>query len=252
MNKPLHCQLAKPVKSLADFVDTFSSLQNLSDTGEAVVIPNGKIDLQFSKTTDNELQVSLLGIETQPNKKSFPKQENLPLFAVSFNPLAAEYIFKHSIADILNDKKELPNNFWDFNISDLNDFDLFVKNISQKIQSLLPKEIDERKHKLFELIFATNGEMSVKELSENVFYSTRQINAYFNQQFGLSLKTYCNIIRFQASLSHIKDGKISPQLNYYDQSHFIKEIKKLSGASPKELLKNENSRFLQFLVPTVK
>lgn len=49
--------------------------------------------------------------------------------------------------------------------------------------------------------------MRAKELSENVFYSTRQINAYFNQQFGLSLKRYCNIIRFQASLSHSKDRK---------------------------------------------
>ncbi|WP_017257300.1 helix-turn-helix domain-containing protein [Pedobacter arcticus] len=252
MNKPLHCQLAKPDKLLADFVDTFSSLQNLSDTDEAVVIPNGKIDLQFSKTEDNELQISLLGIETQPSPKLFPKQENLPLFAVSFNPLAAEYIFKYSIANLLNTKTELPNNFWDFNICDLNDFDFFCKKVSQKIHSLLPKEIDSRKRKLFELIFITNGEMSVKELSENVFYSTRQINAYFNQQFGLSLKAYCNIIRFQASLSHIKDGKLSPQLNYYDQSHFIKEIKKLSGASPKELLKNENSRFLQFLVPIPK
>ncbi|WP_435523659.1 hypothetical protein [Chryseobacterium indoltheticum] len=33
-----------------------------------------------------------------------------------------------------------------------------------------------------------------------------------------------------------------------DQSHFIKEIKQLSGVSPKELHKSENDRFLQFLV----
>ena len=80
-----------------------------------------------------------------------------------------------------------------------------------------------------------------------MFWSTRQINQYFNHQFGISLKTYCNILRFQASLSHIKEGKLFPQLNYYDQSHFIKEIKKLSGALPKDLFKNKNSRFLQLL-----
>jgi len=98
------------------------------------------------------------------------------------------------------------------------------------------------------LIFDSKGEMSVKELSEKVFWSSRQINQYFNQQFGMSLKAYCNILRFQASLSQIKEGKLFPQLNFYDQSHFIKEIKKHSGVSPKELYKNENSRFLQFLV----
>jgi len=113
----------------------------------------------------------------------------------------------------------------------------------------LPGAIDERKRNLFELIFTTNGEISVKELSERIFWSERQINRYFNQQFGLSLKTYCNILRFQASLLHIKQGELYPQLNFADQSHFIKEIKKLSGVSPKELHKNENDRFLQFLVP---
>jgi hypothetical protein len=51
---------------------------------------------------------------------------------------------------------------------------------------------------------------------------------------------------FQASLSHIKEGKLFPQLNYYDQSHFIKEIKKFSGVSPKELFKNQNDRFYNF------
>ena len=146
----------------------------------------------------------------------------------------------------------LPNTFWDFKVNDLNDFETFCRKISRKIQSLIPKEIDERKRKLFELIFATNGEIGVKELSEKVSWSSRQINQYFNRQFGLSLKAYCNILRFQASLSQIKAGELFPQLNYYDQSHFIKEIKKHSGASPKELYKNPNSRFLQFSIVEMK
>jgi AraC-like DNA-binding protein len=112
----------------------------------------------------------------------------------------------------------------------------------------VPKEIDERKRFLFELILAANGEISIKELSEKVLWSERQINRYFNQQFGLSTKAYCNILRFQASLQHIQEGTLFPQLNFTDQSHFIKEIKKLSGVSPKELFKNQNDRFLQFLV----
>jgi len=61
------------------------------------------------------------------------------------------------------------------------------------------------------------------------------------------VKAYCKILRFQASLEHIREGELYPQLNFTDQSHFIKEIKKLSGVSPKELHKNDNGRFLQFL-----
>ncbi|GAB3011302.1 helix-turn-helix domain-containing protein [Spirosoma pulveris] len=245
MSNSLTYKLIKPDKSLADFVYCFSSLQNLSVSNEAVIIPNGKIDLVFTKTPDNRLHISLLGLETEPK---YAKQDVSNFFAVSFNPLAVDYIFGFSIADILNTGKALPDTFWDFSIDDLNDFDGFCEKVSERVHSLLPPEIDERKRKLFDLIFAVNGEITIRKLSEEVFWSERQINRYFNRQFGLSLKAYCTILRFQASLPYIKEGNLFPQLNFTDQSHFVKEIKKLSGVSPKELFKNQNDRFLQFLV----
>lgn len=246
MNNVTKHHLAKPDNPLADFVYCFSSIQNLADIHEGVIIPNGKVDLAFYKTTDNQFRIVLTGLETKP--KLISQQLISTYFAISFNPLAVEYILHDSIAGILNAEKILPDNFWDFNVEDLNNFESFCKKATQKIQSVLPEKIDGRKQELFELIFTTNGEISVKELSKKVFWSARQINQYFTQQFGLSLKAYCNILRFQGSLSHIKEGKLFPQLNFYDQSHFIKEIKKLSGSSPKELYKNKNSRFLQFAV----
>jgi len=243
-NTDLKYRLVKPEATLADFVYGFSALQNISHIDEGIIIPNGKVDLIFTVGINQQLRVGLLGLETKPKTANVRVSS---FFAVNFNPLAVEYVFQDSIADIRNSGKELPNDFWDFHIDDLTDFEAFCKKASQKIQSLLPEKIDERKRKLFELIFETNGEIPVKELSEKVHWSARQINHYFNRYFGLSLKAYCNILRFQASLAHIKAGQLFPQLNYYDQSHFIKEIKKLSGVSPKELHKNENDRFLQFL-----
>lgn len=245
MNSTLHFQLKEPDKSLTDFIYCFSSLQNFSNEHQAVIIPNGKVDLIFLKTNDNQLRIALLGLETQPK---YTNQEVTSFYSVSFNPLAIEYVFNHSIADIINTGKILAGDFWNVCIDDLNDFDGFCEKVTKKIQSLLPDKIDERKRNLFQLIFASNGEVSIKELSEKVFWNARQINRYFNQQFGLSLKAYCKILRFQASLPHIKNGELYPQLNFTDQSHFIKEIKQFSGVSPKELHKNENDRFLQFLV----
>ena len=244
MKNTFHFQLIEPDKSLTDFVYCFSSFQNFSDQREAVIIPNGKIDLIFSKSNDDQLQVVLLGLETKPK---YINQEVSDFFAVSFNPFAIEYIFKHSIADIVNTGKILPSNFWNFCTEDLSDFEEFYKKLTKKITSLLPDVTDERKRNLFQLIAHSNGEISIKELSEKVFWSQRQINRYFNQQFGLSIKAYSKILRFQASLPHIKKGDLYPQLNFTDQSHFIKEIKQFSGVSPKELHKNKNDRFLQFL-----
>ncbi|WP_076446603.1 helix-turn-helix domain-containing protein [Chryseobacterium sp. RU37D] len=246
MSNNLIYRFVKPEKPLTDFVYGYSSLQNLSTFKGGVIIPNGKIDLLFCKTTNNKFQIVLMGLETKP--KPMPETEFSVFFAISFNPLALEYILHQPIAEFVNNGKELPDNFWGFTMNDLNNFEKFCEKASQKIKSLLPEEIDERKRKLFELIFSTHGEITVKDLSEQIFWSERQINRYFNKQLGISLKYYCKILRFHASLHHIKDGNLFPQLNFTDQSHFIKEIKKLSGVSPKELFKNQNDRFLQFLV----
>lgn len=245
MKPAIKFKLVKPDKSLEDFVYGFSSLQNVTGVPDGIIIPNGRIDLIFSVTQKRKFQVALLGLETKP--KRVPRQNIEAFFSISFNPLAVEYVFQHGVADILNSGKQLPAGFWGFSETDLDDFKLFCRKASEKIKSLLPEIIDGRKRKLFEVIFSKAGEITVAGLSEEINWSPRQINRYFNQQFGLSLKAYCQILRFQASLPHIKAGKLAPQLNFTDQSHFIKEIKKLSGVSPKELSKNQNDRFLQFL-----
>ncbi|WP_431295164.1 helix-turn-helix domain-containing protein [Pedobacter sp. P26] len=245
MGDTLDFKLVQPEESIKDFVYCFSSLQNFSNHHQAVVIPNGRIDLIYSKTKDNRIQVALLGLETQPK---YPDHEVSDFCSVSFNPLAIEYIFGFPVADIINSGKLLPDDFWGLRIEDLDHFEAFCDTMTSKIIALLPEDVDVRKRRLFELVFASYGEISVAELSEKISWSPRQINRYFNQQFGLPLKAYCKILRFQASLSHIRDGTLYPQRNFTDQSHFIKEVKRLSGVSPKELYKNKNYRFLQFLV----
>ncbi len=243
MDNDFYYKFIKPNKSLSDFVESVGMFHNQSgEAKEVVVMPDGRIDLFFSQSASEPYYVALIGLETEPEQRSIPPQTLA--FVISFKPLAVEYILHTSIADLLNTAKDFPNDFWTFNTDDLKDFEAFYKKASQKITALLPEEIDERKRKLFELIYSSNGEMSVKELSEKVFWSSRQINRYFNQQLGLSLKAYCTILRFRASLEHIAQGKLFPELNFTDQTHFIKEIKKFSGVVPKELLKNKNDRFV--------
>jgi len=245
MDNNFDFKLIKPDKSLADFVESFWMLENKSDSEkEVVILPDGRIDLFFAQSATEPFHITLSGIETQPDKATL--KGKLVMFAVSFKLLATEYILHNPVSELLNYAAHLPADFWGFHSEDLNDFDLFCRKASEKIQLLIPKEVDSRKQALFNLIHATNGAIAVKELSQKVFWSSRQINRYFNQQFGLSLKAYCNILRFRASFNHIKEGKLFPQENFADQSHFIKAVKKLSGVSPKELKQNQNDRFIQF------
>lgn len=243
VDKDFNFKIIKPEKSLTDFVESFWMLQNHSDKGkEIVVLPDGRIDLFFSQSATTPFHITLSGIETHPDQATLTPKTIM--FAISFKLLATEYIFQNTVSNILNYAKYLPADFWNFNANDLNDFNLFCKKASQKLQSLLPKEIDNRKQTLFDLIYSSNGEMTVNELSDKVAWSSRQINRYFNQQYGISLKAYCNILRFRASLEHIALGKLFPEQNFTDQTHFIKNIKKFSGVVPKELSKNKNDRFL--------
>jgi AraC-like DNA-binding protein len=243
MNNDLEYKIINPDKPLSDFVESFWFLHNQSDSDkETTGLPDGLVDVLLFKSASEPFRMVQLGGQTESEQAVIPAKSLI--FCISFKWLAVEYIFREPISNIVNSGKILPNDFWDFNANDLNDFDLFCKKASQKIQSLLPKEIDERKRKLFELIYANSGAITVKELSEKVLWSSRQINRYFNQQFGLSLKVYCNILRFRASLEHLAKGKLFPEENFSDQTHFIKEVKKFSGVVPKELSKNENDRFI--------
>ncbi|WP_415326093.1 helix-turn-helix domain-containing protein [Chryseobacterium sp. MMS23-Vi53] len=240
-------QSKKPEASLSHFVESFWMLDNPSEKKEVILLPDGRIDLIFSQSSIEPFHVVLLGIGTHPEQVIIA--EKTKIFAVSFNLLATEYILHQSVSELLNNAEILPSDFWNFNVDDLNDFEKFCEKISIKIKDeLSTQKIDERKVKLFDLIYSSKGSLTVKELSEKVIWSERQINRYFNQQFGISLKSYCGILRFRASFQHIKEGKLFPEENFSDQSHFIKEIKKLSGFLPKELSQNKNDRFIQFSV----
>lgn len=234
-------------EGLSDFVESFWMLDNPSEDKEAFLLPDGRIDLIFSQSVKDPFHIVLLGITSHPEQIIITEQTRI--FAISFNLLAAEYILQTPVSDLLNSAKNLPLTFWNFNVDDLLDFEKFCNKALEKIhEQLLSKKIDERKRKLFQLIYSSKGAFSIKELSDKVFWSERQINRYFNKQFGISLKSYCGILRFKASFEHIKDGKLFPEQNFSDQSHFIKEIKRLSGFLPKELRQNKNDRFIQFSV----
>lgn len=243
MDDDLEYKITKPDKEISGFVHGFWFLRNRANAGkETTGLPDGLIDVLLFKSANEPFHIAQLGGLTRYEHAKVAAGS--VIFCISFKLLAVEYIFGEGTATIVNSGKFLPDNFWGFIEDDLLDFDRFVEKATKKIKSLLPKEIDARKQKLFELIYSTEGAITVQELSEQVFWSSRQINRYFNRQFGISLKAYCNILRFRSSLEHIAKGQLFPEQSFFDQNHFIKEVKKFSGVVPKELAKNKNDRFI--------
>lgn len=234
---------AQPPTELNDFVESFWMIANHSGKEHQIIIlPDGRFDLIFSFNDNEVFQPTLKGLDIEPEQVTMPAKTYY--CAVSFKLLTIEYLLNEKVHTLLNTGTNLPIDFWGVTRTDLIEFNVFCDKVSKKMISLIKPTIDDRKQKLFSLIYKSQGTLTVQELSEKVFWSSRQINRYFNQTFGISLKTYCNIIRFKSSLPYIKRGKLFPELNFADQNHFIREVKKMTGVTPKELSKNKNDRFI--------
>ncbi|MDD1793218.1 helix-turn-helix domain-containing protein [Enterovibrio makurazakiensis] len=67
--------------------------------------------------------------------------------------------------------------------------------------------------------------------------SARQLRRLTQLQFGLSPREFARVMRFQHTLDAIKRNPNGASWadNYYDQSHFIREFKRMSGSTPSEL-----------------
>lgn len=241
----LEFRVIKPDRELSDFVESYWMLSNSSEQEqEVVVLPDGRIDIFFSLASTHSYDVIIRGLDTEPSASTITPRSRI--FAVSLTLLAAEYVLHTSVASLLNTGERSPTDFWGISADDLYDFDRFRQKVSAHITSLIKEKVDERKRKLVAMLCASQGSIPVSELAETVGWSSRQINRYFTQWFGLPLKAYCNILRFRASFGHLKEGKLFPEHNFTDQAHFIHEVKKYAGVAPKELSKNAKDRFIQF------
>ena len=98
------------------------------------------------------------------------------------------------------------------------------------------------------LLFATtlisdrHGQIQVREVAWQSGYSERHLNRLFLAQIGMNIKNYARLIRFNYVLKHIQTSPcffaaLSQQAGYFDQAHFDKDFKAISGVSPQKYLK---------------
>ena len=102
-----------------------------------------------------------------------------------------------------------------------------------------------------EIIFSKKGMISVTDVCNELFVGERYLQQLFQKYVGLTPKFFARVVRFSYIFQLIKENSpdwanVVYEAGYYDQSHFIKAVKKLAGVSPKELNRNQNDRFIQF------
>lgn len=100
-------------------------------------------------------------------------------------------------------------------------------------------------------IISHGGHVSLEALAEKFKLSKRSLERLFNHAVGLSPKLFCRIIRFNNALHLIekKDFRsftsVAHEGGFYDQAHFIKDFKALTGLNPKKYF-SENHEMVKF------
>jgi AraC-like DNA-binding protein len=236
---------AKPLGFLSSFIQSFWYYETDNSAVQHTILPDGYFDLIAAYVNNTLATVQLTGVWTKPKDLQIPA--NTQFFAIRFRLLALEYFFKREIKSVLDSTLDLPLSYWNFDRYSCNEFEIFVAETTSYLNNSIKhlKNIDNRKVNLFEAAYQYKVQ-TVSELSSQIGWNSRQINRYFNSKYGISLKEFLKIVRCNESYKEISKGNINPQTNgFFDQAHFIKEIKKYTSATPKELYQNKNDRFLQ-------
>jgi AraC-like DNA-binding protein len=85
-------------------------------------------------------------------------------------------------------------------------------------------------------IIRSGGRASIDALSSLTGVGLRQMERQFRADVGLSPKTFSRIIRLQAALRGIRDGRplteVALSCGYYDQAHMTRDFRQLAAMSP--------------------
>ena len=132
------------------------------------------------------------------------------------------------------------------------------ETVQQKIECLQEHLINLlHEHKLqnsivdfcVESLHRTHGLMSVRDLERSTGYTRRYLNMLFIHHVGLSPKVLGGIFRFQkfyrkwAEKGSFDELKADLYDYYYDQAHFTKEFKRMTGFPPERFTREVANEF---------
>ncbi len=108
-------------------------------------------------------------------------------------------------------------------------------------ERLLNRSLDPRLGVALREIFARRGDVTIAALARAAGAHTRTLCRLFEHAVGVSPKRFARIVRLQATLRDLPEDAswttAAHRLGYYDQAHFIREVRELFGTTPGELAK---------------
>lgn len=197
------------------------------------------------------LKISTQKISVQPNS------DKIKILGAHLRPFGLAYFTKQPI-DKLN---------WLISTEEL--FGDIANNFLKKVNACQnPEQLFDEVEKVFldnvlirnlsliieaiELIDKNAGHIEITKLSKQLGITDRTLRNHFYEKIGCSPKEYMRIVKLKQVACELKHSQkslthIAHENNYFDQAHFIHEIKDITGLSPNQLKKEiPTFRFLQF------
>ena len=171
--------------------------------------------------------------------------EKSKLISVRFKPLGARHfmpdrlnLFKNSLIDLSDISKEIRH----LELQGMENAEL-----SHKLDAFLATSFSEYHKSVIdhavEIISNTKGFIGIKSICNKLNISESHLRKLFNEQVGMSPKEYSKVLRINYISSILKQNhcstltQLSYELGYYDQAHFIKDFKSVTGRSPRSYLR---------------
>ena len=240
----------EPDARLKDYIKCYWYFSIRTNTEKPFdILPDGYFDLLVVIRQNRIIDTRLTGVWNKSISVSY--FEDTEIFGIRFKPLSIGGLFRFNVKDFLNDYQRIPLKEFDLNeqilLDSLNGFPEYLVNYLDKMFLRIKSHTnsDKRLKKCFELIDTSAGNIKVDEISQTIGLSSRQIQRLLNNMIGIGVKDYSKLVRFRKSLRDIKNNK-KDYFHYYDQSHYIRDIKKFTGRTPEKLDLKDNVRFIQY------
>jgi transcriptional regulator GlxA family with amidase domain len=82
------------------------------------------------------------------------------------------------------------------------------------------------------------GNLRMSELAEKLSVSQRKLERLYQREVGMSPKQYAQLLRIETArlslkrMSETTTARLAVELGFYDQAHFIREFRAVTGMTP--------------------
>lgn len=228
--------------ALAELADGFWQLENCSDQAQQfTVLPDGFFKVVLRLESGAAPRLLLSGLRRQPHVIGVAGGGRV--VGIRFKLLAAELFARPLPLDAV---VPLPADYWLLPALAAPSLPEIARRTTDLLAAWQPEPA---KRALFAALYRGEGRWPVAQVAAAAGWSARQINRYFQQQFGLPLKAYSDQLRAYAAARQLRPAELFPQGDYCDQSHGIRQLRKYTGHTPRQLARQQLDRFIQLCPP---